>query len=467
MDILTFPQNASKNRLAIVSTFNELCGIAGYTKAIFRQLSPHLDVKVFDLDQYLMRGQFRRLQKLADLSIKNMAAEFHNFDSVNIQLEHGTLGRSPRKVLRRFKILAKSSPALSVTFHTVMKKEKMPWGAIFGQAIRGRVNRSFSLIGDNLRSRLLGIGIYSYLRRLQRHKNVSIIVHTKRDMQLLSDVYRLKNVYHHPLSYVSSDLAQSIRATSSRNDFPVLHQLDPKTKLIGTFGFLSHYKGFETAIEALQQLPEDYHLLVFGGIHPQSIRREQPLDPYIKRLLKTAKINQTILDQINETGARTAPSGDPSSLIGEHPKSLRSRMHFMGSLPDDKFMSAMAICDAVVVPYLEVGQSSSGPISMALEMGCRVLASRTLAFLQFDRYHPGQVEFFDIGNFIELAGLLKAAPSNDCTSRQLTYNTYTNTQLYLKANWFINQDVDANQLSTMKLASEQHSAPSLTAMVVQ
>ena len=59
---------------------------------------------------------------------------------------------------------------------------------------------------------------------------------------------------------------------------------------------------------------------------------------------------------------------DPSmrELLTEHPKDLSSRIHFLGATGDAEFLSGMAICDAVVFPYLEVGQSSSGPISQAL-----------------------------------------------------------------------------------------------------
>ena len=71
---------------------------------------------------------------------------------------------------------------------------------------------------------------------------------------------------------------------------------------------------------------------------------------------------------------------------------------------------------------------------MALEMGCRVLASRTLAFMQFARYHPGQIDFFDIGNYAELADLIRAGSPAPNGARHLSYNTETNTALYLKAN---------------------------------
>lgn len=71
---------------------------------------------------------------------------------------------------------------------------------------------------------------------------------------------------------------------------------------------------------------------------------------------------------------------------------------------------------------------------MALEMGCRVLASRTLAFLQFARYHPNQIEFFDIGNYAELADLILAGTAAPGGERRLDFHTGTNTVMYLESN---------------------------------
>ena len=120
-------------------------------------------------------------------------------------------------------------------------------------------------------------------------------------------------------------------------------------------------------------------------------------------------------------------------LIG-HPKDLSQRIHFLGATNDSDFLSGMAICDAVVFPYLEVGQSSSGPISQALELGCRVIASRTHTFMQFGRYHNNMIEFFDIGNHLELAARIQARPQFDASARHLSFNVETNKAMYLAAN---------------------------------
>lgn len=424
-----------KPRLAIVSTYDDMCGIAGYTRALEQQLRPHADVTVFDLDQYLLRSPHRRVQKLADRFIREMAAKFRDFDAVNIQLEYGTLGRTPAQINRRFRRLAKAAPALSVTFHTILGHEPVDWAAIGLNLLKLRPDRSIRALAAYRRNRELGVATYRLLGDLQHRKPVNVIVHTRRDARLLHDVFRLRNVDHHPLSFISAENARKIRDSATRDRFPLLNSLPPNAKLVGSFGFLSPYKGFETALRAMHYLPDDYHLLIFGGIHPQGIQRNVKLDPYIQSLLDEAHVGKNILDSVADKGAPLTLNLDAESksLLARHPEDLHERVHFLGVHNDEGFMQAMALCDVVVLPYLEVGQSSSGPVSMALEMGCRVLVSRNLAFLQFARYHPDQVEFFDIGNYAELADLIRAdvkAPGE----RTLTYNAETNAALYLAAN---------------------------------
>jgi hypothetical protein len=123
-----------------------------------------------------------------------------------------------------------------------------------------------------------------------------------------------------------------------------------------------------------------------------------------------------------------------ANLFGKHPRDLSSRLHFMGSFDDDDFLAGMAICDVVALPYLEVGQSSSGPISQAVELGCRVIASRTHNFLEFARYHPNTIEFFDIGNHLELAGRIAARRQYAERRERLDYIVESNKAIYLAAN---------------------------------
>ena len=253
-------------------------------------------------------------------------------------------------------------------------------------------------------------------------------------------VHGMRNVYDHPLSFLGGAEAKEIRSTASLEKFAVLEAVPADSKLIGVFGFFGRYKGFDTVIRALHHLPEEYHLLIFGGVHPNEIRQHQSIDPVVSSLFDAGYIDTSVAERTRAYPGVTAPvvsvavDGSMRDLLMEHPKDLSSRIHFLGAQTDADFLAGMAICDAVVFPYMEVGQSSSGPISQSLELGCRVIASRTHTFLQFARYHPNMVEFFDIGNHLELAGRILARPQFELRNRLLAFNVETNKATYLAAN---------------------------------
>jgi hypothetical protein len=89
---------SARPRLALVSTYSELCGIAAYTRSLEKQLADVFDVTVFDLNQYLLRNAHGRVRKFGDRHIQEICRELKDFDAVNLQLEHGTLGRGARDI---------------------------------------------------------------------------------------------------------------------------------------------------------------------------------------------------------------------------------------------------------------------------------------------------------------------------------------------------------------------------------
>ncbi len=431
---------SSKESLAIVSTGSRLCGIAAYTAALRRQLSGAFDITVFDLDQYLLRSTHRRVRKVADQHIKEICRAIRHFDVVNLQLEHGTLGRRGSDIHRRFCWLTAAAPRLSVTFHSLLMPPVFN-AAAFAKALTTlKFKTAARMQAEFRRHYLLSCGIARQLRRMQRHKPVNAIVHNRRDLHDAKHLYGITQVFDHPLSYLGAGEVDAIRSGASRQRFPMLDDLPGDAALVGVFGFLNEYKGIATAIKALQYLPTNYHLLIFGGIHPQEIAPRQPRHPYISSLFDDAYIDTTLYDRLGAAGMESGPpltvAADQGlrELLGPHPRDLSARIHFMGALGEADFLSGMAICDAVLFPYLEVGQSSSGPISQALELGCRIVASRTHTFLEFAEYHENAVEFFDIGNHLELAERLMARPQFRPREGLPEFNVETNKATYLLAN---------------------------------
>jgi glycosyltransferase involved in cell wall biosynthesis len=431
---------AARTRLAIVSTYDDLCGIAAYTRSLERQLGDIFDVTVFDLNQFLLRSTHRRVRKFGDKHIQAICREIRHYDTVNLQLEHGTLGRNCSDIFRRFSWILRASPRFSVTFHSIMLSEAFDFAECFREVCRFNFTKAIAMRAHYMRSNRLSAGIASRLRNAQRFKPVTAIVHTRRDLWYMKYVHGMRNVYDHPLSFLGAAEAQEVRGAAAPEKFAVLGAVPERSKLIGVFGFLGRYKGFDTVIRALHHLPEEYHLLIFGGVHPNEIRPHQAIDPVVSSLFDAGYIDTSVAERTRTHSGSTTPmvsvavDGSMRDLLIEHPKDLSSRIHFLGAQTDPDFLAGMAICDAVVFPYMEVGQSSSGPISQSIELGCRVIASRTHTFLQFARYHPKTIEFFDIGNHLELAGRILARPQFEPRNRLLAFNVETNKATYLAAN---------------------------------
>jgi glycosyltransferase involved in cell wall biosynthesis len=429
-----------RKRLALISTHSDLCGIAAYTRSLEKQLNDVFEVTVFDLDQYLLRSTHGRVRKFGDRHILDICREIRDYEAVNLQLEHGTLGRDCRDIHRRFSWILRAAPRLSVTFHTVFQCEAFDYREYFREIMKRNFARAIAMRAQYNREHLLSAGLASRIRRAQRFKPVTLIVHTRRDLSQMKFAHGMRNVYDHPLSFLSAAEVAEVRRAASRKKFSVLDNVPAGSRLIGVFGFLGRYKGFDTVVRALHHLPKDHHLLIFGGVHPNEIKPHQARDPVVSSLFEAGYVDTSVAERILSGGQGTAPAvsvavdSSMRDLLIEHPKDLSDRIHFMGAQSDSDFLGGMAICDAVVFPYLEVGQSSSGPISQALELGCRVIASRTHTFIQLSRYHHNLIEFFDIGNHLELAGRIRARPQFERRDHLPAYNVETNKAVYLAAN---------------------------------
>ncbi|WP_325101117.1 glycosyltransferase family protein [Paraburkholderia kururiensis] len=431
----------ARPKLAVISTYDELCGIASYARAIVRQLSPWFDITVFDLDQYVFRHRSRRMRKMANMEIERICKALKAFDCVNVQLEHGIFGRNKRDAYRRICRIIAAAPRLCITFHTVFESEGTNWKAVRAMLRDFQVGRAWSeMIGSRQESTLLGQGIYSAIRRAQWKKKVSVVVHTRREAKTLRLVERISNVHDHPLAYYSEADARVYTGTAKRNDFPLLSALGNDDILLGCFGFTGSYKGIDTALRALHLLPENYHLAIFGGVHPEAIQRGVPLDPYIAELLRIVNPGRNWLDDVAGGEGKAinlnTSVDDLLRLAGTpHRADISRRTHFMGPMSDDQFPHAMAVCDAVLLPYLEVGQSASGPMSMAVNLNRPVIATRTKTFLQFSRYYPGRVELFDIGNYLQLSQIIESGAFRSSSAQRVSGqpDTSTNIETYRKA----------------------------------
>jgi hypothetical protein len=173
---------AARKRLALISTHDDLCGIAAYTRSLEKQLGEIFDVTVFDLDQYLLRSTHARVRRFADRHIQDICRAVRDYDAVNLQLEYGTLGRDCRDIHRRFSWILRAAPRFSVTFHTLFQCEAFDFREYFREIFRRNFAKAMAMRAQYNRKHLLSAGLASRLRRAQRFKPVALIVHTRRDL---------------------------------------------------------------------------------------------------------------------------------------------------------------------------------------------------------------------------------------------------------------------------------------------
>lgn len=427
-----------KPKLAIVSTYDELCGIAGYTKALIPIFSEKFEIEVFDLDQFIFKHSSKSVQKLADQEILKICQKLSEFDCVNIQLEHGTFGNSAKSIFWRFKKIIQSSKKICVTFHTVMPSDGMNILDFLKLIPLVGLKVAAGTFKNHLRATILGDGIYKLLCKEQKRRDLSVIVHTRRDRRMLQIVHGIEKVYDHPLAYFTEAKVKEIYSKSSRQNFRQLDRLPEDAILLGCFGFISSYKGIDTAIKALSLLPPNYHLAIFGGVHPAAIKKNQLIDPFVSNLLGEIAPAKGWLDAgygVSVNANLSLSSADLIKLTNmKHPRDLSSRVHFMGALSDDDFPAAMTVCDTVLLPYVEVGQSSSGPMSMAVDLRRHIISARTKAFMQYERYQKNRYSMFEIGNYLQLSQLILAnsQPSPDLYLHP-EFNAASNLKTYIQA----------------------------------
>lgn len=431
-------ESSKRPKLAIISTVDELCGIAGYTRALTSYLDDVFEIETFDLDQFLMRGTSQHVIKLADRWVEDMCTRLSEFDAVNLQLEFGTLGYAEKDILRRFRMIVAAAPHLSVTFHTILRSEGFPTEQVRKKLTRAKLWQGYAITRDHRVAKRFRKDIYAALREAQMTKPVHVIVHTKRDARAMSYVEQFKNVHHHPLAFLPPQEAAAVRASASLADYPGLKDLPPEARVVGVFGFMSEYKGIHTALKALRLLPDNYHLAIFGGLHPGEIRppeRGKPAEvhPYVGRILAETYVDETLPQALGEAQLSVEMRGGTGPETVYSPRSMQDRVHFMGVQSDDALTAAMAAVDVVVLPYFEVGQASSGPMSIATELGARIVASRNQAFMQFAKYHPDRATFFDVGNHLELAQRITQAFDQPRNETPLTWSTESNKDIYIAA----------------------------------
>jgi glycosyltransferase involved in cell wall biosynthesis len=401
--------DAVAKKLLIVSSYRRPCGIAQYVEALEGplRLQAGCEVEIVPLPVDIFRAQSNYARKAAKQQLAEIVQLARKADVVNLQLEPGLFGLTPFSIWRRIRAIIDASKRVIITYHTVpqIQSEKL------SPDVRGLWNYIRSWRGNYVFDRLF--------RKIRSNpQKFRHIVQTHREARNFTLIgLPAETIYHQPLSFLSRQEREEVDAARIKMEVSERYNIEGK-EILGCFGFLNEYKGIEVAVRAMKYLPENFHLLIVGGLHPEGISLHTIEQPYIKKL-------------IDEIELKSAEEGAGADLI--------ERVHFCGALGNREFNEVMAACDAIVLPYAEVGQTSSGPAAMALDLGRPIYCSRNQCFKELDRYQPGMLAFFEVGNHVELAEKIRRS---DGTGKERVsarrayserYNVESRAALYLRA----------------------------------
>ncbi len=369
------------NKILIISSYKRPCGIAQYVEHLEPALRAigSFEVEIFALPVNLLRSTSSHGRAAAKKAMQELCSRVAQADVVNVQLEPGLYGVTPFLIWRRLSAILNASRKVILTYHTVppMDSDKIQL------TLRGLYRLLQRWRGNYVFDRL-----FSYVRA--RPKKFFHIVQTEREaknFELLG--ISAATIAFQPLSFLGADARAKFSDNRDRLREQLCTEFSIEGRLIACFGFLSPYKGIEVAIRALAYLPDNCHLLIVGGLHPEGIEHGAVEQGYLQKLL-------------NELQGSPAAKRTNNKI-----KKLVEQVHFCGALENEAFNELMAACDAIVLPYAEVGQTSSGPVAIALDMQRPVYCSRNHCFRELDRYEPGMLSFFEIGNHLELAEKLR------------------------------------------------------------
>lgn len=435
-----------KKKMAIISTYNENCGNASYTHVLKKAFSKYVDVDVIPLDLFCLQAKSSNLIYAGDKHIKNICSQVRNYDYVNIQFEAGLYGASIKHILRRIRWLIDASPNLTLTMHRV-DADDTSFAEAVSAGIKSRSYHYFKVLRGASKFSGLSKSVINYCGKASKKKNVIIKVHTRRESRSVKEIYLNNSVYDYPLAFLNKEERCQAWINSDRNSFLRKHGFADNDKVFGLFGYLSNYKGIETAVEALSLLPEEYKLGLFGSQHPQTVKRGEAINPYLKSIFDLMEdIDKKKFEDSKKSAliswfmAGGRDGGNLDAVDAEKFKRISDRIRFIGSLPDPEFIEALRLCDAVVLPYLEVGQSMSGVAVLGMEAGAKMICANNRSFAETRRYYPDSFLGFDMGNFYELAQKIVHCTNNpetfECREARakafLQYNIEESVKLQLK-----------------------------------
>lgn len=375
---------SSEKKIGVVSSFDVLCGNAAYSQALVSGMrqAGH-DVMSIDIPVELQKTHNRQ-------DITSILQQVRDCDAINIQMELSLYGPTPRSCAKLLKRIIRNAKTLSITMHRV---EVKPVNLIKSTYQENKQSGIFSALKQIIiywmRSYIFRQ--YAAVIRAGYNAGATFIIHTYREEKRIKRICPKAKTIVHPIVW------QPDMETGTKTETAI----DIKTKfktdkpIVGLFGFISPYKNYDFAAKSL--LAHDFNLVVAGGMHPTVANYGQRTTSANKSLHAFVMLNEILEAYKGQTYVYTAP--DDATLI----RLIRS-------------------VDVVAIPYLEVGQSSSGIASLAIQYGKRIVFADTHLITELVPFLNKRPFVFDVAASTSLVSAVEQCLEED--EKSIYFNGY-------------------------------------------
>jgi len=395
------------HKIGIIGPYKDDCGIATYLAAIYEEAKKQgFDVEIIETKtNFLNNTKYEFHRKKFEKSVINRAKDFK---LLNIQFEPGVFGSTKFKA---YKFLLKICKACSNS-NILITCHHFNIGQPITYSNKGKTNffKALIKICEVPFKKVYYFILLKLLKRITRLKNVKFLFHRPDLAEEFKYFYNNDEVFSFPLCYSTYDEMKQHKTPETRIKFLEKYKLDQNNIYIGIVGFLDNYKGYDLVIKALSMLPSNYHLVFSGTIHSTALRNGISKEhlTYVQKFFKSAS-----------------------------EKNVESRIHYINFLNEADFKELIGGCDFITLPYREVGQHASGPLSYALSLNhaSKIITSNTIVFTEYLKLFPNCFQIINIESPNEIAyKILHWDKNNEPNIMEAAkkYNITEAVKLYIK-----------------------------------
>lgn len=317
--------------ILFVSTHDVACGISDYNSNLTEAASRHHDCDIEVLPQN---------KSISKLEISRIADRAKNYDAIVIQHEWSFIEQNRLRHYDRLRF-----------FLMCLRRKHVPTALI--------MHSQFPCLAPSRRS------LFHWVEQALR---LPLVREINRSPKLKLFVHGSKITGNMISQGIKPEKVQAIVFPHKERPVFISKASLSDTITLLMFGFVSAYKGYETALSALRLLPDNFHIVIAGSQHPNAMQD-----------LTYENILGFIQNGLWLNGSRL-----PHVFKQFGPKdheAFAKRVIMKDYLPRDNIAEEIAKADIIIAPYFaEEAPAGSGAVEWAISLGKPTIVSYVHTF---------------------------------------------------------------------------------------